>query len=100
MLASTRSPGRSTAAVLTGIATRYGELLAGRDGNDRTAELTWSAKAYVWHVADNVRIWSERLAGLAIAGDAAVHPYDADLLAAARCYETLPLIGGLWSLER
>lgn len=50
-------------------------------------------------VADNLRIWAERLAGSA-AGAKAVGAYDDNLLAAARFYSDVPLSAALWSIER
>ena len=51
------------------------------------------------HVADNLRIWAERLAGAALGGSRQVGRYDADLLAQARLYEAIPIAGALWSLQ-
>jgi hypothetical protein len=70
-------------ARLAGVPPRYREALAGSDGRARLPELAWSAGAYVCHVADNLRIWAERLAG-----------------AAARSYGDVAVEGALWSLER
>jgi hypothetical protein len=55
--------------LVAAIADRYAELLAGTDGRARHPDLEWYAGAYVCHVADNLRIWAERLAGAAL-GDA------------------------------
>ncbi len=79
---------------------RYATLLSGLDGSQRHPDLAWSAKAYVSHVVDNLRIWAERLAGAATGARGPVAPYHADLLAQAREYEALPLAGALWSLDR
>ncbi len=45
---------------LAGAPARYSSLLAGTDGSQRHPALKWSAKAYVFHVADNLHIWTER----------------------------------------
>lgn len=37
----------------------YRSLMGGTAGNTRHPDLGWSAKAYVFHVADNLSIWSE-----------------------------------------
>lgn len=74
-------------------------LLAGARGTERHPDLTWSVGSYVCHVADNVGIWAERLAGAA-AGAREVAAYDENLLAAARSYPDVPLAASLWSIGR
>jgi hypothetical protein len=54
----------------------------------------------VCHVADNLRIWAERLAGSALGASGQVANYDGDLLARARAYEGVPTQASLWSLQR
>lgn len=76
-----------------------GELLEA-DGWKCHPELDWPVVAYVCHVADNLRIWAERLAGIALSGNPSVAPYDENLLAAARRYNEVTLAGALWSLGR
>jgi hypothetical protein len=53
----------------------------------------------VCHVADNLRIWAERLAGAQMSGDPRVPGYDQDLLAGAREYDKINLKAALWSLD-
>jgi DinB family protein len=77
---------------------RYAELLVGDPGTTRGAGLDWSTGAYVCHVVDNLRIWAERLAGSARGSSGEVVPYDAELLATARRYESVALEAALWSL--
>jgi hypothetical protein len=79
---------------------RYDYLLIGRDGSERHPDLIWSACEYTCHVVDNFRIWGERLAGAALGSMALIAPYDSDLLAAARAYASVPLVGALWALGR
>jgi hypothetical protein len=93
---------------------RYAELLDGSAGTVHGAGLAWSATAYVCHVADNLRIWAERLAGASAAVAAPRAPgaagppgapnvvaaYDENRLAEARAYEAVPIAGALWSLRR
>ena len=55
----------------------------------RLPDLAWPAVAYVCHVSDNLRIWAERLAGLAAGDTHPVPPYDQDLLARARSYDEI-----------
>ncbi len=76
------------------------KALAGRDPSSRHPDLSWSARAYVCHVNDNLRIWAERLAGAALGSTDPVAPYDPDLLSSARAYESVSIEGALWSLPR
>lgn len=79
---------------------RLGALLHGHDGRERHPELSWTAKAYVAHVADNLRIWAERMAAASAGVTAQIGEYDDNLLAQARAYEQMPLEGALWSLGK
>lgn len=79
---------------------RVAALLEGRDGSESVPELEWNARAYVAHMADNLRIWSERLAAVVLDPSALVTPYEEGDLARARGYQSLPLQGVLWSLGR
>jgi hypothetical protein len=56
--------------------------------------------AYVSHVADNLRIWAERLMGVALGASPMVGGYDENELARARNYDLIPLEAALWSLAR
>ena len=78
----------------------YRRLLAGATGTERHPDLAWSVTAYVCHVGDNLRIWAERLAGVAGGGPGVVAAYDENALAAARRYGSAALAGALWSLGR
>ena len=60
---------------------------------------TWSAKAYVFHVADNLRIFAERLEGVFAGGPITLAGYDQDQLAAARDYEAMSVQTALWSVR-
>jgi hypothetical protein len=55
---------------------------------------------YVCHVADNLRIWAERLAGTVGGAPPEVGGYDENELADARHYELVPLPAATWSLSR
>jgi hypothetical protein len=77
----------------------YAARLDGATGQETCADLTWSVSAYVSHVADNLRIWSERLAGARLSGESRVSGYDQDLLGAARRYDSINLHAALWSLD-
>jgi hypothetical protein len=78
----------------------YTRVLAGATGNERHPDLAWSVSAYVCHVGDNLRIWAERLAGVARGAPPAVSGYDESALGRARGYDTIPLPSALWSLGR
>lgn len=77
---------------------RYRRLLEGQDGTRRHPQLGWSAAGYVCHVADNLRIWAERLAGAALAGAVDVAGYDEAALGTARNYNATAAAAALWSL--
>jgi hypothetical protein len=53
----------------------------------------------VFHVADNLRIFAERLEGVAAGGPTALASYDQDGLAAARRYEQMSVESALWSVR-
>jgi hypothetical protein len=86
-------------AEVSSIPDRFGSLLSGKDGSQHHPELSWSAKAYVFHVADNLRIWGERLAASCAGAVDALAEYDDNLLAEARSYEQMPLQAAMWSLQ-
>jgi hypothetical protein len=79
---------------------RFTLLLEGRDATVAPASGVWSPSAYVWHVADLVRAWSERLHSLAADPSAAWAGFDPDELARARRYDALPVTTGPWALAR
>ena len=78
----------------------YDEMLAPATGNERHPDLAWSACDYVSHVADNLRIWTERLMGVVMGASPVVGGYDEGELARARNYARIPLEAALWSLRR
>ncbi len=78
----------------------YGRILAGATGAERHPDLSWSTGEYVCHVADNLRIWAERLMGADGGGPALVVAYDENELARARNYASIALSAARWSLER
>jgi hypothetical protein len=84
-----------------GLPARLDELLsAGAAGVEVPAGCSWSVVGYVFHVADNLRIFAERLEGVRAGGPTALVGYDENELAAARHYEELALPAGLWSLHQ
>jgi len=54
------------ASLIAAIPARYADLLQTRNSMQRHPELGWSAGAYVCHVGDSLRIWAERLTGIAL----------------------------------
>ena len=76
----------------------YRLVTARASGAERHPELAWSVTAYVCHVADNLRIWAERLQGALLGSTRAVRSYDDNLLAEARGYDGIDLQAALWSL--
>jgi hypothetical protein len=79
---------------------RYSALLAGRDGMVPAADGGWNATAYVWHLVDLARSWSERWVLLAAQPGSLLAGWDPDELAAARNYRKLPTVSALWALDR
>jgi hypothetical protein len=90
----------SCVAIVSDAPARFTSVLAGHDGRSTHATLRWNATAYVVHVADVLRIWSDRIAAVALGASDPVVPYDEDRLGDARGYVSLPLLGALWSLGR
>lgn len=63
-------------------------------------ELQWTVSGYLCHIGDSIRIWSERIACVALGHDGPVAVYDQDQLAVARHYDDIDVRTALWSLER
>jgi hypothetical protein len=85
---------------VAGAGGRFGALLAGRDASRKPDAETWSPSAYVWHVGDVTRAWSERLHALANDPAARWAGFDPDELGRARAYDQLPAVTGPWALDR
>jgi hypothetical protein len=95
------SVGQATCvAIVNEAPARFKSVLVGHDGRETHPGLQWNATAYVVHVADVLRIWSDRVAGVALGASDPVVPYDEGRLGDARGYVHLPLPGALWSLDR
>ncbi|MGA8047853.1 MAG: hypothetical protein WCA30_16465 [Dermatophilaceae bacterium] len=91
-----------TGAALESIASsarQYPALLDGRDGMVPAADGGWNATAYLWHLTDLARSWSERWVQLAAAPGALLAGWDPDVLAEARNYRSLPTVPALWALS-
>jgi hypothetical protein len=85
--------------LMSGLAATYDEVLAGATGSEQLPELAWPVGAYVSHVADNLRIWTERLMGVTLGAGPEVGGYDENELAQARRYDLIPLEASRWSLR-
>lgn len=98
-----QSPATAIAAV-EALPDQFDSLLAGRIGDEQAADAhpgqpSWSAKAYVFHVADNLRIFAERLEGVFAGAPTTLAAYDQDELAAARNYDAMSVQSALWSMR-
>jgi hypothetical protein len=93
-----QAPATAIAAV-EALPDEFDALLAGRTGDEHAPHASWSAKAYVFHVADNLRIFAERLEGVFAGAAPTLAAYDQDELAAARNYDAMSLQSALWSLR-
>jgi hypothetical protein len=78
---------------------RYASLLANRDGMVAADDGGWNATAYLWHLTDLARSWSERWVQLANDPGSLLAGWDPDELAAARNYPGLPTVPALWALH-
>jgi hypothetical protein len=87
-------------AIVSDAPARFKSILAGQVGRKVHPNLEWNATAYVVHVTDVLRIWSDRIAAVALGASDPVVPYDEDRLGGVRGYVSLPLPGALWSLGR
>jgi hypothetical protein len=87
-------------AIVADAPARLKSILAAQDGRRTHPNLGWNATAYVVHLADVLRIWSDRIAAVALGAPDPVVPYDEDRLGDIRGYASLPLPGALWSLGR
>jgi hypothetical protein len=86
--------------IISRLPSGYARLLVGATGHEQHPGLDWSVSAYVSHVGDNLRIWAERLAGIAAGAPPVVGGYDENVLARARGYAAIPLQAAQWSLSR
>jgi hypothetical protein len=85
--------------LMSEVAADYENLLAEATGSEQHTDASWPVAAYVSHVADNLRIWTERLRGIELGASPLVGEYDQDELARARNYARIPLPAALWSLR-
>ena len=79
---------------------RVGALATRENGRVRHPDLDWTVSGYLCHVADNIGIWAERVASVALGNKGPVALYNQDLLAAARHYDDVDVPAALWSVGR
>jgi hypothetical protein len=78
----------------------YRGIIGSASGSLRHPDLDWTLGAYVCHVADNLHVWAQWLAGAAIHDELVVPGYDEALLGAARFYPRVPVGGAIWQLQQ
>jgi hypothetical protein len=86
--------------MVLGTAHSYEVIIGSAAGSLRHPDLGWTVGGYVCHVADNLRIWAQWLAGAALHGEPGVPGYEEDLLGQARYYVRVPVGGALWALRQ
>jgi hypothetical protein len=87
-------------ASVLGVPDSFEQLIGSADGSLSHPDLEWNVGAYVCHVADNLHIWAQWLAGAALAGEARVPGYEERMLGDARFYTRVPVGGALWLLRQ
>jgi hypothetical protein len=78
---------------------RYAALLKGRDGMAPAADGGWNATAYMWHLTDLARSWTERWVQLCAMPGSLLAGWDPDVLSEARNYRALPTAAAEWALR-
>lgn len=78
---------------------RYAAALDGQDGMTPQSDGSWNATAYVWHLVDLARSWTERWVQLREDPGTTLVGWDPDVLADARGYRSLPTTPGLWAMR-
>lgn len=89
-----------TIQLVGSLPTEYRDAVGDASGSERLPDLAWPVAAYICHVADNLRIWAERLQGVIQGRTRDVRAYDENWLAEVRGYEAIDLRAALWSLTR
>lgn len=78
---------------------RYDSLLHHRDSNVVPADGGWTASAFLWHLADLARRWSERWAHLAAAPGGRLPGWEPDATTDARSFRALPATAAMRALR-
>ena len=84
---------------ITGSNQRLRAILADRDGTVARPDGSWNATAYVWHLVDLARSWTERWVHLRAEPGSTIVGWDPDELADARGYRSLPTMAARWALS-
>jgi hypothetical protein len=77
----------------------HAALLNRRDGMAPAADGGWNATAYLWHLTDLARSWSERWVQIRAEPGSVLVGWDPDELAEARNYRELPTRAAIWALR-
>jgi hypothetical protein len=93
------SPAQAIALVMA-TPESYQAAIGSASGSLRHPDLEWSVGAYVCHVADNLHIWAQWLAGAALENEDNVPGYDEKMLGDSRFYGRVPVGGALWQLRQ
>jgi hypothetical protein len=59
----------------------------------------WNATAYLWHLTDLARSWTERWVQVQAMPGSLLVGWDPDVLAAARNYRALPTVTAKWAIR-
>lgn len=86
-------------AAIAGAPDRYVSLLEGRDGMAEAADGGWNATAYVWHLTDLARSWTERWVQVRAMPGSLLVGWDPDEMAEARNYRALPTAAAEWAVR-
>jgi hypothetical protein len=78
---------------------RYEAALAGKDGMKQQDDGSWNATAYLWHLTDLARSWTERWVQIREMPGSRLVGWDPDELAGVRGYRSLPTAPALWALR-
>ena len=79
---------------------RFDAFATRQNGRLRHPDLQWTVSGYLCHVGDNIGIWAERIASVALGNDGPVALYNQDLLADARHYDDVDAPAALWTIGR
>jgi DinB superfamily len=88
-----------TIELVNGSPDRFVAALAGRDGMARQDDGSWNATAYVWHLVDFSRSWTERWYQVIDDPGSTLVGWDPDEIANLRGYRSLPTVPALRMLR-
>ena len=93
-------PSAAAADAIEAAPDRYRAILADRDGMVAPDDGGWNATAFLWHLTDLARSWSERWVQIDDQPGSLLAGWDPDVLAAARNYRNLPTVPAMWALDQ